>query len=152
MALVIKCFNTALKGRKDYPNKNESRGKCSCFKCSKTGHFIAECLDNENNQVQDKTGKEKKTFYRKTKREAHIGKEWDSYCSSFDSNDEGLVASAFDKSSLFPNKHHTCLMANEKKVHTRATPKYTSSSDEECDDDEDDVDYSNLFKGLVRSK
>jgi hypothetical protein len=42
-------------------------------------------------------------------------------------------------------------MAKEKKVCTRDTPKYTSSSDEECDDD-DDVDYSNLFKGLDRSE
>jgi hypothetical protein len=80
----------------------------------------------------------------------HIGKEWDSDCSSSDSDDEGLAASAFDKSSLFPNEHHTCLVAKEKKVCTRDAPKYTSSSDEECDDD--DVDYSNLFKGLDRSK
>jgi hypothetical protein len=48
MALVIKCFKTALKGRKDYPNKNKSRGKHSCFKCGKFGHFIAQCPDNEN--------------------------------------------------------------------------------------------------------
>jgi hypothetical protein len=41
MALIIKRFKTALKGRKEYPNKNKSRGKCSCFKCGKTGHFIA---------------------------------------------------------------------------------------------------------------
>jgi hypothetical protein len=41
-------------------------------------------------------------------------------------------------------------MAKEK-VHTRDTPKYTSSSEEECDDD-DYVDYSNHFKGLDRSK
>jgi hypothetical protein len=41
-------------------------------------------------------------------------------------------------------------MAKEKKVHTRDTPKYTSSSDEESSDDE--VDYSVLFKGLDRSK
>jgi hypothetical protein len=41
-------------------------------------------------------------------------------------------------------------MAKEKKVRTRDTPKYTSSSDEESSDDE--VDYSNLFKGLDRSK
>ena len=40
-------------------------------------------------------------------------------------------------------------MAKEKKVHTHDTPKYTSSSDEESDDD---VDYSNPFKGLDRSK
>jgi hypothetical protein len=48
MALVIKRFKTALKGRKEYPNKNRSRGKHSCFKCGKFGHFIAQCPDNEN--------------------------------------------------------------------------------------------------------
>jgi hypothetical protein len=48
---------------------------------------------------------------------AHIGKEWDSNCSSSDSDDEGLAASAFDKSSLFPNEHHTCLMVKDKKVY-----------------------------------
>jgi hypothetical protein len=41
MALVIKNFKTALKRRKEYPNKNKSRGKHSCFKCGKSGHFIA---------------------------------------------------------------------------------------------------------------
>jgi hypothetical protein len=40
-------------------------------------------------------------------------------------------------------------MAKEKKVRTRDTPKYTSSSDEDSDDD---VDYIDLFKGLDRSK
>jgi hypothetical protein len=48
MALVIKRFKTALKGHKDYPNKNKSRGKHSCSKCSKTDHFIVQCSDNEN--------------------------------------------------------------------------------------------------------
>jgi hypothetical protein len=43
-----------------------------------------------------------------------------------------------------------CLMAKEKNVRTRDTPKYTSSSGEESSDDE--VDYSDLFKGLDRSK
>jgi hypothetical protein len=54
-----------------------------------------------------------KKNYMKAKGEAHIGKEWDSDCSSFDSDDEGLAASPFDKSSLFPNECHTCLMAKE---------------------------------------
>jgi hypothetical protein len=40
-------------------------------------------------------------------------------------------------------------MAKEKKVRTRDIPKYTSSSDEDYDDD---VDYSDLFKGLDREK
>jgi hypothetical protein len=41
-------------------------------------------------------------------------------------------------------------MAKEKKVRIRDTPKYTSSSDEESSDNE--VDYSELFKGLDRAK
>jgi hypothetical protein len=41
-------------------------------------------------------------------------------------------------------------MAKEKKVRIRETPKYSSSSDEESSDDE--VDYSDLFKGLDRAK
>jgi hypothetical protein len=135
MALVIKRFKTVLKGRKDYPTKSKSRGKRTCFKCGKSGHFIAQCPDNENDQKQEKKGKkEKKKFYKSKKGEAHLGKEWDSDGSSSDSDDEGLVASAFNKSSLFPNERHTCLMAKEKKVHTRDTPKYTSSSDEDSDD------------------
>jgi hypothetical protein len=39
----------------------------------------------------------------KAKGKAHIDKEWDSDCSSSDSDYEGLAAFAFDKSSLFPN-------------------------------------------------
>jgi hypothetical protein len=138
MALIIKRFKTTLKGRKEYPNKNKTRGKRSCFKCGKTSHFIAQCLDNENDQAQERHGKkEEKKNYRKAKGEAHLGKEWDSNCSSSDSDDEGLAASAFDKSSLFPNERHTCLMAKEKKVRIRDSPKYSSSG---------------LFKGLDRAK
>jgi hypothetical protein len=41
-------------------------------------------------------------------------------------------------------------MAKEKKVRIRDTSKYSSSSNEESSDDE--IDYSDLFKGLDRSK
>jgi hypothetical protein len=151
MVLIIKHFKTTLKGRKEYPNKNKTRGKRSFFKCAKTSHFIAQCPNNDNNQGQEKNGKrEKKKNYRKANSEAHLGKEWDSDYSSSDSVDEGLVASAFDKSSLFPNECHTCLMAKEKKVRIRDFPKYSSSSDEDSSDDE--VDYTDLFKGLDRAK
>jgi hypothetical protein len=151
MSLIIKRFKTALKGCKEYPSKDKTRGKRSCFKCGKTGHFIAQCPDNDNDQEQEKYGKrEKKKVYKKAKGEAHLGKEWDLDCSSFDSDDEGLAATAFNKSLLFPNERHTCLMAKEKKVHIQDYPKYSSSSDEESSDDE--VDYSSLFKGLDRAK
>jgi hypothetical protein len=151
MDLIIKHFKTVLKGHKEYPNKSKTKGKCFCFKCGKTGHFIAQCPDNNHDQEQEKHGKrEKKKAYKKGKGEAHLGKEWDSDCSSSNSDDEGLAASAFNKSSLFPNERHTCLMAKEKKVSVRETPKYTTSSDDDSSDDE--VYYTNLFKGLDRAK
>jgi hypothetical protein len=151
MTLIIKRFKTALKGRKEYSNKNKAKGKRSCFKCGKTGHFIAQCPDNENDQGDERHGKrENKKVYKKAKGEAHLGKEWDSDCSSSDSDGEGLTASAFNKLSLFPNERHTCLMTKEKKVNTRETPKYSTSSDEDSSDDE--VDYTSLFKRIDRAK
>jgi hypothetical protein len=151
MALIIKRFKTTLKGRKEHPNKSKTKGKSSCFKCGKIGHFIANCPDNDSDQEQGKNGKrENKKVYKKAKGEVHLGKEWDSNCSSSDSDDEGLAATTFNKSSLFPNEHHTCLMAKEKKGSTRNTITYASSSDDESSDDE--VDYTSLFKGLDRTK
>jgi hypothetical protein len=41
-------------------------------------------------------------------------------------------------------------MAKEKKVRIRDSPKYSSFSDEDSSDDE--VDYTDLFKGLDRAK
>jgi hypothetical protein len=122
MTLIIKRFKTALKGRKEHPNKSKTKGKRSCFKCGKIGHFIANCADNDSDQEQGKSEKwEKKKTYKKAKGEAHLEKEWDSDCFSSDSDNEVLVASAFNKSALFPNEHHTCLMAKEKKVNSRST-------------------------------
>jgi hypothetical protein len=104
MTLVIKRFKTALKGRKEYPNKNKSREKCSYFKCGKSGHFIAQCPDNDNDQAQEKKGKkERKKNYKKAKGEAHIGKEWDSDCSSSDSDNEGLVLPLPQRASHMPH-------------------------------------------------
>src|SRR5688572_10356457 len=151
MALIIKRFKTALKGQKGQPSKAKTKGKRSCFKCGKLGHFIANCPENDSDQEQGKNGKrENKKVYKKAKGEAHLGKEWDSDCSSSDSDDEGLAATAFNKSALFPIEHHTCLMAREKKVITRNANTYDSSSDDESSEDE--IDYSSLFKGLDRTK
>jgi hypothetical protein len=56
--LVIKRFKTALKGRKEYPNKNKSWGKRSYFKCGKSGKFIAQCPDNDKTR-HNKKGRRK---------------------------------------------------------------------------------------------
>src|SRR6187455_1120340 len=149
MALIIKRFKTTLKGRKGQPSKTKTKGKRSCFKCGKLGHFIANCPDNDSDQDQGNK-REKKKNYKKAKGEAHLGKEWDSDCSSSDSDNEGLAATAFNKSFLFPNERHTCLMAREKKVITSNDVTYDFSSDDESSDDE--IDYSSLFKGLDRNK
>jgi hypothetical protein len=52
MALNIKRFKTALKGRKEDPKRNKTKGKRSCFKCVMVGHFIANCPDNDSDQDQ----------------------------------------------------------------------------------------------------
>jgi hypothetical protein len=79
MTLIIKRFKTALKGRMEYPSKNKLREKRSYFKCGKSGHFIAQCPDIDNDEAQEKKEKqERKKNYRKAKGEAHIGKEWNS--------------------------------------------------------------------------
>jgi hypothetical protein len=49
-----------------------------------------------------------------------------------------------------PTNATLCLMAKEKKVSVRDSPKYTTSSDDDSPDDE--VDYTDLFKGLDRAK
>jgi hypothetical protein len=69
MAFIIKHIKTALKGRKEYPNKNKTRGKRSCFKCGKTGHFIAQCPNNDNDQGKKSTGRRRK---RKTTRRQRV--------------------------------------------------------------------------------
>jgi hypothetical protein len=57
MALIIKRFKTTLRGRKEHPNKTKTKGKRSCFKCGKIGHFIANCPDNDSG-TREQEGKE----------------------------------------------------------------------------------------------
>jgi heterodisulfide reductase subunit C len=152
MTLIIKSFRQILKQRrgKDY----KSRSKKVCYRCGKSDHFIAKCpISSESDKDKDKKGKkkEKKRYYKKKGGDAHICREWDSDESSTDSSDEDATNIAVNKGLLFPNVGHKCLMAKDgkkkKKVHSRSTPKYTTSSDEgNSSDDEDNL--MSLFANL----
>jgi hypothetical protein len=143
IALIIKSFRQILKQRtgKDY----KSRSKRVCYQCGKSGHFIAKCpISSESDRDEDKKGKkkEKKRYYKNKGGDAHICREWDSDESSTDSSsDEDAANIVANKGLLFPNVGHKCLMAKndkKKKVHSRATPKYTTYSDEGSSSDNED--------------
>jgi hypothetical protein len=151
MTLIIKSFRQILKQRKGKDYKPCS--KRVCYRCGKSGHFIAKC-PYTSDMDDDKKGKkkmEKKKYYKKGG-EAHMGREWDSDESSTDSSsDEDTANIAINKGLLFPNVGHKCLMARDgkkKKVHSRDTPKYTTSDDEGSSSDDND-DLVSLFANLT---
>jgi hypothetical protein len=145
MALIIKSFLQILKKRKGKDYKPCS--KKVCYKCGKPGHFIAKCpLSSDSDRGDDKKGKrrEKKRYYKKKGDDAHVCREWDSDMSSTDSSSNEDVANiTITKGLLFPNVGHKCLMEKDgkkKKVKSRASTKYTTSSDEgSASDDEDNL-------------
>jgi hypothetical protein len=145
MALIIKSFCQILKQRKGKDYK--PRSKKVCYKCGKPGHFIAKCpLSSDSDRGDDKRGKrrEKKRYYKKKGGDAHVCWEWDSNESSTDSSsDEDVANIAVNKGLLFPNVGHKCLMAKydkRKKVKSKSSTKYATSSDEaNSTDDEDDL-------------
>jgi hypothetical protein len=116
-----------------------------CYKCGKTDHFIAKCpLSSDSDRGDDKKGKrtEKKRYHKKRGGDAHVCREWDSEESSSDSSsDEDVANIAVTKGLLFPNVGHKCLMAKDdkrKKVKSKSSTKYETSSDEDNASDEKD--------------
>jgi hypothetical protein len=152
MALIIKSFRQILKQRrgKDY----KPRSKRMCYKYGKPSHFIAKCpMFSDSDRDNDKKGrkKKKKKYYKKKGGDAHVCREWVSDMSSTDSSfDEDATNIAINKGLLFPNVGHKCFMAKDskkKKVQTRTTPKYTTSSDEGSSTEDED-DLLSLFANL----
>jgi hypothetical protein len=75
MALIIKSFQQTLKQRKGKDYKPNC--KRVCYRCGKSGHFIAKC-PYTSDRDDDKKGKkkmEKKRYYKKKGGEAHMGRE-----------------------------------------------------------------------------
>jgi hypothetical protein len=155
MALIIKSFRQILKQRKGKDYK--PRSKRVRYRCGKSDHFIAKCpYTSDSDRDNDKKGKkkEKKRYYKKKGGEAHMGQEWDSDESSTDSSsDEDAANIAVNKGLFFPNVGHKCLMDkdNKTKVHSRDTPKYTTSDDEGSSSDDND-DLTSLFANLTKDQ
>jgi hypothetical protein len=132
---------------KDY----KPRSKRVCYRCGKSGHFIAKCrYTSDSDRDDNKKGKnkmEKKKYYKKKGGEADMGQEWDS------SSDEDAANIAINKGLLFPNVGHKSLMAKDgkKKVHFRDTPKYTTSDDEGSSSDNED-NLTSLFANLTKDQ
>jgi hypothetical protein len=106
-------------------------------------------MSSESDRDDDKKGKkkEKKRYYKRKGGDAHVCREWDSDESS---TAEDAANIAVNKGLLFPNVGHKCFMAKDgkkKKVHSRATPKYTTSSDEGSSSEDED-DLLTLFANL----
>jgi hypothetical protein len=134
MTLIIKSFRQILKQRRGKDHKPCS--KRVCYKCGKLGYFIAKCpMSSDSDRGDDKKGKkkEKKKYYKRK----------DSDESSTDSSDEDAANITVNKGLLFPNVGHKCFMAKDgkkKKVQSRTTHKYTTSSDKgSSSEDEDDL-------------
>jgi hypothetical protein len=130
-----------------------------CYRCGKSGHFIAKCLytsvSDRDNDKKEKKKMEKKKYYKKKGGETHMGREWDSDESSIDSSsDEDAANIAINKGLLFPNIGHKCLITKDskkKKVHSRDTPKYTTSDDEGSSSDNED-DLTSIFANLTKDQ
>jgi hypothetical protein len=154
MALIIKSFRQILKQRKGKDYK--PRSKRVCYRCGKSGHFIAKCpYTSDSDRDDDKKGKKKmenKRYYNKKKGgEVHMVREWDSDKSS---TDEDAANIAVNKGLLFPNVSHKYLMAKDdkkKKAHSRDTPNYTTSDDEGSSSDDND-DLTSLFANLTKDQ
>jgi hypothetical protein len=153
MALIIKSFRQILKQRrgKDY----KPRSKKVCYKCGKPDHFIAKCpFSSDSDRGDDKKGKrrEKKRYHKKRGGDAHVCREWDSDESSSDSSTNEEAANiVVTKGLLFPNVGHKCLMAKDgkrKKVKSRSSTKYASSSDEDNSSENEEDNLRTLFANL----
>jgi hypothetical protein len=141
MALIIKSLRQILNQRRGEDYK--PRSKKVCYKCGKPGHFIAKCpLSSDSDRGDDKKGRRKeKKYYKKKGGDAYVCREWDSDESSTDSSsDEDAANITVNKGLLFPNIGHKCLMAKDgkKKVKSRASTKYATSSDEDNSSDDED--------------
>jgi hypothetical protein len=130
MSLIIKSFRQILKQRKGRDYKPHS--KRVCYKCGKSGRFIAKCpMSSDSDRGDDKRGKkkEKKRYYKKKGGDAHVCREWDSDMSSTDSSSDKDAANHYRNPGLcrvpdaLPSAFYRALDKDDfAESHTRQSP------------------------------
>jgi hypothetical protein len=101
--------------------------------------------------IRGERGRKRRSTTRRRVAMTHVCREWDSDESSTDSSsDEDAANITVNKGLLFPNVGHKCLMAKDgkvKKAKSRASTKYTTSSNEGSSSEDED-NLLTLFANL----
>jgi hypothetical protein len=142
MALIIKSFHQILKQRRG--NDYKPCSKKVCYKYGKPGHFIAKCpisSDSDRGDTRREEGRRRRSITRR-RATMHMfaGSGTPMRAPPTPPPLRTSQTSPSTKGLLFPNVGHKCLMAKDdkKKVKSRASTKYATSSDEDNSTDDED--------------
>jgi hypothetical protein len=151
IALLIKRFKTALKGRKIYPSKSKTRGSAPASNAVR----LVTLLQIVPIMI---VTRDKKRAGRRRKRRA-TGKQRARRTLERNETRTALLPTPTTKDSLprpstsllsSPTNAIDVLCPRKRRYMFEIPAKYTTCSDDDSSDDE--VDYSSLFKGLDRAK
>jgi hypothetical protein len=149
MALIIKSFCQILKQRRGKDYKPFS--KRVCYRCGKSGHFIAKCpISSESDRDEAKKGKKKEkrdTTRRRAAMCTYAGNGTPMRAPPTPPTRTPPTLPSTKASSSPTSATNVSRLRTKKKIHSRATPKYTISSDEGSSSDNED-DLLALFANL----
>jgi hypothetical protein len=147
MTLIIKSFRQILKQRRGKEYK--PRSKRVCYKCGKAGHFIAKCsMSSDSDRGDNKRGRRRRKRSTTRKRAAmhtYVGNGTPTRAPPTPPPTRMPPTSPSTRDFSSPTSGTSASW--QRKVQTRTTPKYTTSSDEGSSSEDKD-DLLTLFANL----